>query len=78
VQNIENEQWEHEEVNNKLLSKMQRATDAVIDKHREINASIQENGATSDNNSLIDLRTAAFVLAVKRVADVALKRGIWP
>jgi glutamate dehydrogenase/leucine dehydrogenase len=25
-----------------------------------------------------DLRTAAMVLAVQRVADVTLKRGIWP
>ena len=31
VQNIENEQWELEEVNGKLERKMRRATDAVID-----------------------------------------------
>jgi len=79
VQNIENEQWELDEVNSKLLAKMQRATDAVIDKHRELNASVREKQAsTSGNNAHVDLRTAAFVLAVKRVADVALKRGIWP
>jgi glutamate dehydrogenase/leucine dehydrogenase len=26
----------------------------------------------------VDLRTAAFALAIKRVASVALVRGIWP
>ena len=26
----------------------------------------------------VDLRTAAFVVAVERVARVALDRGIWP
>ena len=26
----------------------------------------------------VDLRTAAHVLAIKRVADVTLARGIWP
>ena len=26
----------------------------------------------------VDLRTAAYVLAVRRVASVALQRGIWP
>jgi len=81
VQNIENEQWDLDEVNGKLLVKMQRATDAVIDKHGELNAAIpgsQSGSKTGDNHRSIDLRTAAFVLAVSRVVDVALKRGIWP
>jgi len=26
----------------------------------------------------VDLRTAAFALAIKRVATVAMARGIWP
>jgi glutamate dehydrogenase (NAD(P)+) len=69
VQNIENQQWDLDEVQHKLKTKMERATDAVIARQREIGA----RGA-----SLIDLRTAALVVAIERVANAALKRGIWP
>lgn len=85
VQNNENEQWDEEQVNAKLLHKMRKATDAVIDKQREINATLdgikarrQERGLQDGPLDPVDLRTAAYVLAVDRVADVALKRGIWP
>src|SRR5262249_5027972 len=37
VQNNENEQWDLEEVNNKLRTKMERATDAVLAKQEQIN-----------------------------------------
>jgi glutamate dehydrogenase (NAD(P)+) len=70
VQNIENEQWDLDAVNQKLRAKMERATDAVLEKQAEIN-----RGAGADP---IDLRTAALVVAVARVAHVALERGIWP
>jgi glutamate dehydrogenase (NAD(P)+) len=69
VQNIENEQWDEAEVNGKLQTKMERATDAVIAKLMEINAKAKQQ---------VDLRTAAFVVAIERVANAALKRGIWP
>jgi glutamate dehydrogenase (NAD(P)+) len=69
VQNNENEQWAEDEVNEKLRVKMTKATDSVIDKQAEVNARGGEQ---------IDLRTAAMVLAVERVARVALERGIWP
>ncbi len=68
VQNIEHEQWALEVVNEKLAARMERATDAVIDTQQELAASGEP----------IDLRTAAYVLAIRRVADVALSRGIWP
>ena len=68
VQNIENEQWELEKVNSKLKGKMESATDAVIDKQSELAAEAEG----------IDLRTAAYVLAISRVAEVASSRGIWP
>jgi glutamate dehydrogenase (NAD(P)+) len=71
VQNIENEQWDLEEVNRKLLVKMQRATDAVVDKQAEVNGRVSPGEA-------IDLRTAAFLVAIERVSHVALERGIWP
>jgi glutamate dehydrogenase (NAD(P)+) len=70
VQNIENEQWDLDEVNLKLKTKMERAADAVIDKQAEIN---RDGGKTP-----VDLRTAAFIVAIERVSNVALERGIWP
>jgi glutamate dehydrogenase (NAD(P)+) len=70
VQNNENEQWDLAEVNQKLRAKMERATDVVIDKQAEVNR--QAAGEP------IDLRTAALLVAVERVARVALERGIWP
>jgi glutamate dehydrogenase/leucine dehydrogenase len=69
VQNNENETWELAEVNEKLAERMERATDAVLATQVRIG---RETGEA------IDLRTAAYVLAIGRVAEVALERGIWP
>jgi glutamate dehydrogenase (NAD(P)+) len=69
VQNNENEQWDLAEVNDKLKAKMERAANAVIDRQAEVNRTAAEP---------IDLRTAALLVAVERVAHVALERGIWP
>jgi glutamate dehydrogenase (NAD(P)+) len=68
VQNNENEQWDVDAVNQKLRAKMERATDAVLDRQAEVNSS----------GGKIDLRTAALLVAIGRVAQVALERGIWP
>jgi glutamate dehydrogenase (NAD(P)+) len=72
VQNNENEQWDLDEVNHKLHTRMVRATDAVLDKQHEINRRAEPATAK------IDLRTAALLVAIERVAQVALERGIWP
>lgn len=69
VQNIENEQWSEDSVNTKLLTKMENATDAVLHMQLEIR---------DRHHAAVDLRTAAFALAIKRVASVAMARGIWP
>ncbi len=85
VQNIENEQWDEDDVNAKLLTKMNSASDSVLDTQEAINGSLSDirstrrrNGRGDDPIEEIDLRTAAYILAVKRVADVTMKRGIWP
>ncbi len=85
VQNNDNEQWEEAEVNRKLRKKMVKATDAVIDKQKELNGSLgslegerRKNGLDSGSLPPVDLRTAAYVLAITRVAKVTLVRGIWP
>jgi glutamate dehydrogenase/leucine dehydrogenase len=69
VQNIENEHWSEQHVNEHLREKMEAATDAVLQMQLEIK---DAHGVS------VDLRTAAFALAIKRVASVALVRGIWP
>ncbi len=81
VQNTENEKWDLDVVNRKLLVKMQHATDDVIDMHREINDSLEDlsqSRGSAESLEPVDLRTAAYVLAVKRVAHATLSRGIWP
>ncbi|MFQ5703727.1 MAG: Glu/Leu/Phe/Val dehydrogenase [Gemmatimonadales bacterium] len=83
VQNIENEQWDEETVNGKLRRKMERATNAVIDAQQGINASLDAlNDGRRElfNEPLgpVDLRTAAHTLAIRRVAQVTMDRGIWP
>jgi glutamate dehydrogenase (NAD(P)+) len=85
VQNNDYEQWDEDEVNLKMHVKMERATDAVIDKQREVNGSLDElsarrkkNGRDSSPLVPVDLRMAAYILAISRVAKVTLERGIWP
>ena len=85
VQNNENEQWDEDEVNGKLERIMTRAADEVIEKQAKINGSLvgleterHRLGRGGDPLDPVDLRTAAFVLAVERVARVAIDRGIWP
>ncbi len=70
VQNIENEQWDEKDVNAKLKTKMERATDAVLERQTRLHKEFPDRPA--------DLRTSALVLAIERVANVALERGIWP
>jgi glutamate dehydrogenase (NAD(P)+) len=85
VQNNEYDQWDEDEVNLKMHVKMERATDAVIEKQREINSSLAVLEAARKKKGLggpplerVDLRMAAYVLAISRVAGVVLERGIWP
>lgn len=85
VQNIENEQWDLDEVNSKLTRKMQRATDDVLREQARINENLdtlqQERitkGYGSDKLPTVDLRTAAYVLAIRRVGEAVSLRGIWP
>ena len=71
VQNNENEQWDLDEVNRKMRRKMERAVDAVLARQRQLNEA-------TDAPYRADLRLAAIVTAVERIADITLKRGIWP
>jgi glutamate dehydrogenase (NAD(P)+) len=85
VQNNKNEQWDEEDVNARLERIMTRATDGVLEKQEQINGSVdaltaqrKELGRDGDPLQPVDPRTAAFIVAVERVAQVTLERGIWP
>ncbi|HSG81444.1 MAG TPA: Glu/Leu/Phe/Val dehydrogenase, partial [Gemmatimonadota bacterium] len=84
VQNNYYEQWDEDTVNLKLHVKMERATDAVIAKQAEIDGSLDALNQARTKRGLepeleaVDLRTAAYILAIDRVAKVTLERGIWP
>jgi glutamate dehydrogenase/leucine dehydrogenase len=85
VQNDQQEQWDLEEVNAKLERLMRRAIDGVLEKQRQVNGALEdlearrlELGRDGDPLEPLDLRTAALVVAVERVAKVTLDRGIWP
>ena len=85
VQNNENEQWEEDEVNGKMRAKMVKAATAVLTKQKEINEGLdalederRKHGLNGKPLQPVDLRTAAYVLAIERVANVTLERGIWP
>jgi glutamate dehydrogenase (NAD(P)+) len=78
VQNIENEQWGLAEVNEKLRAKMHSGVDAVVERWRRLNAVAATPQGPTAIMPQVDLRTAALVVAIERVAKVAMERGIWP
>jgi glutamate dehydrogenase/leucine dehydrogenase len=88
VQNIEHESWELERINHKLRAQMTRAVDTVFDRWQCLLTFKKadddtENPEDSDSTTaeeclLPDLRTAALVVAIERMAKVTLERGIWP
>jgi glutamate dehydrogenase (NAD(P)+) len=89
VQNTENQQWDLSEVNEKLRRKMVRATDRVFEKRSELERKLPEIrealAAIEEHRPIREIpfesgsrRTAAYVIAISRVADVVRMRGIWP
>ncbi len=71
VQNLENEQWSFDEVNEKLRKKMEKTVESVLDRQKMLSDN-------KDTNRFVDLRTAALVVAIRRIAEVTISRGIWP
>jgi glutamate dehydrogenase (NAD(P)+) len=63
VQDLQNFFWEENEVNNKL-TRIMRHSYAAVD--------------TMMRAHKTDMRTAALIIGVKRVADATIKRGIFP
>ena len=83
VQNFSNERWALEVVNAKLQHKMNDATDVVLTRwHSMREAEEKAFAAETDSGEIynvpISLRTAALAVAIARIANVTLERGIWP
>ena len=86
VQNTENQDWSLERVNAELRRKMIKAVDTVVACWQSFNTPRDDQSEEATGDALPtatpalsrDLRTAALVLAIRRVANVTLQRGIWP
>jgi glutamate dehydrogenase/leucine dehydrogenase len=72
VQNIEHHSWPLEEINGRLRARLFSATDRVVSRWRTLPGNCPEGSLCTD------LRTAAMVEALDRLAKVTLQRGIWP
>jgi len=72
VQNIEHHSWPLDEINGRLRARIFNATDRVMARWRALPATVQDTPLTTD------MRTAALVEALDRLAKVTLQRGIWP
>lgn len=84
VQNIQNEEWPLTDINARLKRRMHTAVDSVVqcwrqlqdDKERPEEA-VEADGPTAQG-TVCNLRIAALVVAIRRVARATLQRGIWP
>jgi glutamate dehydrogenase (NAD(P)+) len=82
VQNIENEQWDLDEVNSKLRKKMFRGVDVMLNRWQQLTKetapSSSKTATKLETNDFPSLRTAALVVAIERLSLVMQERGIWP
>lgn len=72
VQNIEHHSWPLDDINGRLRSRINNATDRVVARWRAF------AGEQGDGERCTDLRTAALVEALERLASVLEQRGVWP
>ena len=82
IQNIENEHWSLNDINQKLKRKMNQAVDEVVYQWQNSSNPLLNSPESTDSHPIetenVDLRTAALVVAIDRLAKVTLERGIWP
>ena len=76
VQNLENQQWDLEKVENRLKVKMCKAVDETVDRLAELQA--RHKDGLNKGKQGPTLRDAAMVSAIQRVATVVRQRDIWP
>jgi glutamate dehydrogenase (NAD(P)+) len=63
IWNLQNFFWEEDRVNDQLTKIMKRA-------YSQVDATMRQHKT--------DMRTAALIIGVKRVADATVRRGIFP
>ena len=80
VQNQANEQWDIEEVNTKLRKKMYGCMDAVFKRWQAFVVGEEKvmDADSGEQRETPDFRTVALLMAIERVANATLMRGIWP
>ncbi|MBK5941662.1 Glu/Leu/Phe/Val family dehydrogenase [Halochromatium roseum] len=72
VQNIEHHSWPLDDINGRLRSRINNATDRVVARWRAFDSH-------PNNRALCtDLRTAALVEALERLTSILEQRGVWP
>jgi glutamate dehydrogenase/leucine dehydrogenase len=72
VQNLENQQWQLDEIERKLKSRMETAVEAIVARWQLI-----RNESNRDDGLTPTLRDAALVEAIRRLSEVILQRDIW-
>jgi glutamate dehydrogenase (NAD(P)+) len=72
VQNLENQQWSLDKVEDRLRTKMTAAVDTMLDVYTDT-----RDGNDRGEEEHPTLRDAALVVAIRRLSDVVLKRDIW-
>jgi glutamate dehydrogenase/leucine dehydrogenase len=80
VQNQANEQWDLETVNNKLKKNMYQCVDTIFKRWQAFICG-EEKGINNESREQIecpDFRTVALLIAIERVRNATLIRGIWP
>ena len=81
VQNQANEQWDIDVITEKLTARMYAAVDTVFNRWQSFvvgdEAPATVAGEQEDNRPP-DFRTVALLIAIERVTQATLMRGIWP
>ena len=82
VQNQANQQWDLDEVNERLLKKMNKVMDVVFNRWQCFvvgeDVPTDTNMAEKLKKQKPDFRSIALSIAIERVAKATLMRGIWP
>ena len=82
VQNQANQQWDLDEVNARLQKRMYRVVDTVFDRWQGfvVGEEIPSHSEKMENEPAQkpDFRSMALSLAIERIAEATLMRGIWP
>jgi glutamate dehydrogenase/leucine dehydrogenase len=82
LQNQANEQWDYEQVMDRLRARMYKAVDAVFDRWQSFvvgeEEMLSETELPEGGREVPDFRTVALIIAIERVTRATLMRGIWP